>query len=93
MNATGGESRIQLADFYMRTNIKDAKKSCSNSTCFEKSKAQKKICLPVVDISKSLIQIGNIELGRSHVILIILGSVVLLSCLGKFEKIKCYFFQ
>ena len=86
MNATGGESRIQLADFYMKTNIIDAKKTCSNSTCFEKSRARKKICLPVVDVSKSHIKIDNIEIESSHVILIILGSVVLLTCLGKFKK-------
>ena len=59
---------------------------CSGSTCLEKSKAEKRICLPLVDSSIRQIRIGTVKLDTSEIIQLLLGTVVVIACLGVSEN-------
>ena len=59
---------------------------CSGSTCLEKSKAEKRICLPLVDSSIREIKIGTVKLDTSEIIQLLLATVVVIACLGMSEN-------
>ena len=78
--------KVLLAKNYEKTEIKDGKKMCSDSTCLEKSKAEKRICLPLVDSSIRQIKIGTVKLDTSEIIQLLIGTVVVIACLGVSEN-------
>ena len=78
--------KVLLAENYEKTEIKDGKKMCSDSTCLEKSKAEKRICLPLVDSSIREIKIGTVKVDTSEIIQLLIGTVVVIACLGLSEN-------
>ena len=51
-------------------------------TCFQMSKAENKICLPVIKSDETEISLGAMRLRRQEIFLAILGVVVVITCLG-----------